>query len=66
MLKQRRPKEQRPAEPYLGDVVDMRDPQPFVLRPYAPADYHWGKRAAVVVLGIIAVWYGIIAWVWMQ
>lgn len=52
----------KPMEPYLGDVADMvRDPEPFVLRKPAP-DYHWAKRGAVVIVGVLVVWYGLIWW----
>lgn len=51
----------RPVEAYLGDVVDMQR-QPFVRRK-PPSDYHWAKRAAVVVGGTLIVFYGMILWV---
>lgn len=50
-------------QPYLGDTGNVLPFRAVQHRPYEPADRHWAKRGAVVVFGVLAVWYGIIAWV---
>lgn len=48
---------------YLGDVIDM-EATPTVFRRVQPRDdYHWAKRAAFVVCGVVLVWWGLIMWV---
>lgn len=56
------PDPRRPVECDLGDMIAME--AAFVRRREYPVDdYHWAKRGAVVIAGVLLFWWGLIVWV---